>query len=29
MEAPADTDVLEALASLPTLAHPTVSPDGS
>ncbi|WP_227131257.1 S9 family peptidase [Halorubellus salinus] len=29
MEVPADTDVLEALASLPTLAHPTVSPDGS
>ncbi|MFC6953194.1 S9 family peptidase [Halorubellus litoreus] len=29
MEAPADTDVLEALASLPTLAHPTVSPDGT
>ena len=29
MEASADTDVLEALASLPTLAHPTVSPDGS
>jgi len=29
MEAPADTDVLEALATLPTLAHPTVSPDGS
>ncbi|WP_323676559.1 prolyl oligopeptidase family serine peptidase [Halorubellus sp. PRR65] len=29
METPPDTDVLEALASLPTLAHPTVSPDGS
>ena len=29
MEVTADTDVLEALASLPTLAHPTVSPDGS
>ena len=24
-----DTDVLEQLASLPTLAHPTVSPDGN
>jgi dipeptidyl aminopeptidase/acylaminoacyl peptidase len=29
MEVSSDTDVLEALASLPTLAHPTVSPDGS
>jgi dipeptidyl aminopeptidase/acylaminoacyl peptidase len=29
MEVDADTDVLEALASLPTLAHPTVSPDGT
>ncbi|WP_128223568.1 alpha/beta hydrolase family protein [Halobacteriaceae archaeon SHR40] len=29
MPAPPDGDVLEQLASLPTLAHPTVSPDGN
>jgi len=28
MSEPADRDVLEELAALPTLAHPTVSPDG-
>jgi dipeptidyl aminopeptidase/acylaminoacyl peptidase len=29
MSAPPEEDVLEQLASLPTLAHPTTSPDGS
>jgi len=28
MADPDDPDVLEALASLPTMAHPTASPDG-
>ena len=29
MPSTGDSDVLEALASLPTMAHPTSSPDGS
>ncbi|WP_254534792.1 TolB family protein [Halomarina litorea] len=28
MQVPDDVDVLEELSSLPTVAHPTVSPDG-